>query len=216
MNGMNPDHNTAMSRSPAFAVCVFCSASESIDSRYIELAEEVGARIARRGWALVTGGGSISAMGAVARAVRQGGGHTVGVIPEVLAATEVADQDVAELVVTQGMRERKAEMDRRSDAFLALPGGIGTLEELLEVWVARSLGMHARPVVVLDPWNDFSPLRELVTGLTSNGFVSHAASRDVQWTDQVDTAMDALQREPELPGNFAISSPAELLEADVT
>lgn len=212
---MNSGQHVAVPGSPTFTVCVFCSASESIDTRYIDLAEEVGTHIARRGWALVTGGGSISAMGAIARAVRRAGGHTVGVIPEVLAATEVADRDVAELVVTRGMRERKAEMDRRSDAFLALPGGIGTLEELLEVWVARSLGMHARPVVVLDPWGDFSPLRELVTGLTSSGFVSNSASRDVQWTEQVDMALDALQREPELPVDFEISGPAEMLEADV-
>jgi len=196
-------------------VCVFCSASEDIADRYLSLADEVGTRIARRGWSLVTGGGSISAMGAVARAVRREGGRTVGVIPAELADSEVADRDADELVVTDGMRARKAEMDGRSDSFLALPGGIGTLEELLEVWVARSLVMHAKPIVVLDPWGDLHPLRELVEGLVTSGFVSPAAAAEVQWTDRVDAAMDALAIEPPLPVGFEVASPRDVLEADI-
>ena len=97
--------------------------------------------------------------GAVAAGGPAAGGHTIGVIPRALVAMEVADHDADELVVTDDMRERKGIMDARSDAFLGLPGGLGTLEELLEVWVARSLGMHAKPIVVLDPDGTYAGLR---------------------------------------------------------
>src|SRR3954453_20049991 len=103
------------------AVCVFCASSERIPQRYVDLAADVGAELARRGHALVTGGGSVSCMGAVARAARDGGAHTIGVIPEGLLAWVVADEDADELVVTPDMRTRKGEMDLRADAFLTLP-----------------------------------------------------------------------------------------------
>ena len=99
-------------------VCVFCASSSTIDDRYLRLATELGSALAQRDLALVSGGGSVSMMGAVARAVRASGGHTVGVIPQALVAMEVADHDADELVVTPDMRTRKAEMDRRADAFV--------------------------------------------------------------------------------------------------
>src|SRR3954469_18052605 len=100
-------------------VCVFCASSDSIPSRYIDLASDVGTELARRGHTLVTGGGSVSCMGAVARAARVGGARTIGVIPRALLASEVADDDADELLVTDDMRTRKAAMDERADAFLA-------------------------------------------------------------------------------------------------
>ena len=118
-------------------VCVYCASAEPIDEVYLELASDVGKRLAADGHGLVSGGGRVSMMGAVARAARAGGAHTVGVIPAHLIPYEVADTDADELIVVDTMRERKRIMDERSDAFLALPGGLGTLEELLEVWVAR-------------------------------------------------------------------------------
>ena len=175
------------------ALCVFCSSSEGIDPSYVELAATVGGALAARGWGLVSGGGSVSMMGAVARAARAGGARTVGVIPRRLVDAEVADHDADELVVTDGMRERKGVMDARADAFLALPGGIGTLEELLEVWVARSLGMHGKPVVVLDPDGLYDPLRRLVGSLVDAGFVREsAATLDIVWATGVDDALDAV------------------------
>jgi len=176
----------------AVTVCVYCSSSERIDQRFVELAAAVGAGIGRRGWALVTGGGSVSMMGAVARAARAGGARTTGVIPRALVEMEVADHDADELVVTDDMRTRKAIMDGRADAFLTLPGGIGTLEELLEIWVAHTLGMHAKPVVVLDPWAVFEPLRAQVDALVEAGFVRPAAAGQVTWTTTVDEALDAI------------------------
>src|SRR5690242_7225785 len=121
-------------------ICVFCSSSDRIAPEYIALATEVGAAVAARGHDLVSGGGRVSMMGAVAAAVRAGGGHTLGVIPQALVSMEVADTDADELVVTADMRERKGRMDAAADAFLTLPGGLGTLEELSEVWVAATLG----------------------------------------------------------------------------
>src|SRR3954465_54459 len=146
-------------------VCVFCASSERIPQHYVDLAAEVGAEIARRGHTLVSGGGSVSSMGAVARAARAGGARTIGVIPEALLAWEVADEQADELVVTPDMRVRKGEMDRRADAFLTLAGGIGTLEELLEIWVGRVLRMHDKPVVVLDPDGVFTHLRAQIDQL---------------------------------------------------
>src|SRR5437868_8087839 len=104
-------------------VCVYCSSSERIDAGHIELARAVGTRLAADGHTLVSGGGRVSMMGAVARAARAGGARTTGVIPAHLVLFEVADTDADELVTVETMRERKREMDERSDAFLALPGG---------------------------------------------------------------------------------------------
>src|SRR4028118_234569 len=116
------------------AICVYCASSDGIDGRYLELATELGGALAERGHSLVSGGGRVSMMGAVARAARGGGAHTVGVIPAALVELEVADDDADELLVVPDMRARKGLMDARAGAFVTLPGGIGTLEELMEVW----------------------------------------------------------------------------------
>ncbi|MBX6371361.1 MAG: TIGR00730 family Rossman fold protein [Acidothermus sp.] len=173
-------------------ICVFCASSEAIDIRYLELAAAVGTELARRGHRLVSGGGSVSCMGAVARSARAGGAHTIGVIPRALLAMEVADHDADELVVTEDMRSRKAEMERRADGFLVLPGGLGTLEEMLEIWVARSLGLLAKPLVVCDPFGHFAPLRTQVDFLVDAGFVRREVADAVRWTSEVPEAFDVL------------------------
>ena len=173
-------------------ICVFCSSSEHIPGRYVELAHAVGTEIAARGHSLVSGGGSVSCMGAVAVAARAGGAHTVGVIPDALKAREVADVEADELVVTADMRSRKAEMDRRADGFLVLPGGLGTLEELLEIWTARVLGMHDKPVVVLDPDGVFDPLRSQLDHFLAAGFAGRTAAEAIAWATAIPEAFDAL------------------------
>ncbi len=197
-------------------ICVFCSSSERIHPAHVELAAEVGAEIARRGHDLASGGGRVSMMGAVARGVRAGGRHTLGVLPQALVGLEVADEDADELVVTSDMRERKGRMDAAADAFLALPGGLGTLEELLEVWVAGTLGMHAKPVVVLDPTGVYAALRDLVDKLLVQGFVRPGAEAYAVWTSTVTEALDAvengLRRLPSVPDPAEVSE--ELLEAE--
>ncbi|HZB50883.1 MAG TPA: TIGR00730 family Rossman fold protein [Mycobacteriales bacterium] len=171
------------------AIAVYCASSDRIDPGYLEVATELGTELGRRGHVLVTGGGSVSMMGAVGRAARAAGGHTVGVIPRQLVAMEVADHDSDELVLVETMRERKAEMDRRADAFVALAGGIGTFEELFEVWTAGSLGMHAKPVVVLDPDGFYRPLWDWLDQLADRGFVRRSALESLL---RVGTVHDAL------------------------
>ncbi|HEY8301528.1 MAG TPA: TIGR00730 family Rossman fold protein [Jatrophihabitans sp.] len=156
-------------------LCVYCSSADSIDPSYLALAEQVGTRLAQAGFDLVSGGGRVSMMGAVARAARAGGAHSIGVIPEHLMAREVADVEADELIVVATMRERKRIMDDRCDAVLALPGGIGTLEELFEMWTSRVLEMHDKPVVVLDPDGLFGPLWDWLEDLVKRGFVRQDA-----------------------------------------
>ena len=198
------------------AVCVFCSSSGRIEPSYVELAAAVGTELARRGHSLVSGGGSVSCMGAVARAARAGGAHTVGVIPRVLLDLEVADDDADELLVTDDMRARKGLMDARADAFLTLPGGLGTLEELLEIWVSRTLAMHAKPVVVLDPDGIFEPLRAQVDLLVEGGFVRAGAQAAVTWVRDPSEAFDAIDAALAAPAEpMLTAAPDEVLEAEL-
>jgi len=198
------------------AVCVFCSSSGRIDPSYVELAAAVGTELARRGHSLVSGGGSLSCMGAVARAARAGGAHTVGVIPRVLLDLEVADDDADELLVTDDMRARKGLMDSRADAFLTLPGGLGTLEELLEIWVSRTLAMHAKPVVVLDPDGVFEPLQAQVDLLVEGGFVREGAQAAVTWVRDPGEAFDAIDAALAAPAEPVLTAaPDEVLEAEL-
>ena len=171
-------------------IAVFCSSSPTIDAKYVELASQLGEEIARRKWELVSGGGHISMMGAVARGVRSGGGQTIGVIPQALVDIEFADHDSDELHVVNSMRERKAMIEELSDAFIALPGGLGTLEELFEIWVGRFLKFHDKPVIVLDTYGLYSPLREMIDHLESEGFVKPGQRELLHWTTTVGEALD--------------------------
>jgi uncharacterized protein (TIGR00730 family) len=172
------------------AVCVYC-ASGPTDPELLALAADLGEAIAERGWTLVWGGGNVSAMGAIATAARARGGWTVGVIPTMLVRQEAADHDADELIVTDTMRERKQIMEERADAFITLPGGIGTLEEMFEVWSAGYLGTHDKPVVMLDPDGHFDGLREWLTGLVKTGYVSDTAMDRLVVVDEVAAAIEA-------------------------
>ena len=139
-------------------VCVYCSSSAAVADAYVTAARELGTSLAERGDVLVWGGATVGLMGEVARAVRLGGGRTVGVIPESLRAVEVADQAADELIVTPDMLTRKHQMATRADAFIALPGGFGTLEEVFEQLTARLLGLHEKPIVLVDVDGFWQPL----------------------------------------------------------
>lgn len=178
------------------AVCVFCASSSRIEQRHVDLAAEVGTELARRGHSLVSGGATVSSMGAVARAARDGGAHTVGVIPRALVEVEISDDESGELIVTDDMRSRKGEMDRRSDAFLVLPGGLGTLEELFEIWSSRVLGMHTKPIAILDPFGLYDPLKDLMDHLLEQGFARPKLYDAIGWTTSVTEALDHLERSP--------------------
>ncbi len=147
------------------SVCVFCASSESVSADERAVAAELGRGIAERGWRLVYGGGGIGLMGEVARAVMAGGGEVFGVIPRRLVEREVALPEITELVQTETMRERKHLMDSEADAFIVLPGGIGTLEELVEVLTLKLLGYHSRPIVLLDARDYWKPLLDQIDAM---------------------------------------------------
>ena len=152
-------------------------------------------------------------MGAVARAARAGGAHTVGVIPAALLDLEVGDRDADELLVVDDMRVRKALMDDRSDAFLALAGGLGTLEELTEVWTSRFLGMHDKPVVVLDADGLYAPLKQQVELMVERGFVRREAADALQWATTVAEALDLVEAGIARPVRI-VPTPDEALEGE--
>ncbi|MEM7542360.1 MAG: TIGR00730 family Rossman fold protein [Pseudomonadota bacterium] len=153
------------------AVCVFCGSRLGNDPRYREIAAEVGEAIAARGWSLVYGGGDVGLMGAVADAVLAGAGEVIGVIPEYLVAREVAHAGITETVVVDDLLERKRIMMARADAFLSLPGGVGTLDETLEVITCRQLRQHQKPIALLDFESHFRPFLQLLESIVADGFL---------------------------------------------
>ncbi|MBD0859735.1 TIGR00730 family Rossman fold protein [Gordonia sp. zg691] len=171
------------------AVCVYCS-SGPVDQLYLDLAAEVGTALAEAGHSVVSGGGNVSMMGALVNAARAAGGHTIGIIPRALMEREVADLGSDELVVTETMRERKRLMDERADAFITLPGGIGTLEELFETWTGGYLGMHDKPVILLDPFDFYAPLLRWLRELSTTGFVSQRSLDRLLVTASVAEALE--------------------------
>ena len=171
-------------------IAVYCSSSQTIDPKYIELARDLGSGIAMRSWELVSGGGHISAMGAVSRGARESGGRTIGVIPQRLVDIEFADKECDELHIVDSMRNRKAMIEDLSDAFIALPGGIGTLEELFEIWVGRFLKFHTKPVIVLDPFDLYAPLATLIDHLEDHGFVKPGQRELLHWASSIDEALN--------------------------
>jgi uncharacterized protein (TIGR00730 family) len=175
------------------AIGVFCASSTLIDQRWLDLAYEVGAEIGRRGHALVSGGGRVGMMGAVAAGARSTGAHTLGIIPQLLVDWEVADTDSDELVVTDGMAGRKTLMIDKSDAFLILPGGLGTLDELFEVWTTATLALHTKPIVVLDRDGFFRGLLDWLHPLVPAGFVRPEAIEMLLVAGSVPAAFDAVE-----------------------
>ena len=175
-------------------IAVFCSSSPTIDSKFIDLAFELGAGIARSGAELVSGGGHISAMGAISQGARSIGGRTIGIIPQKLVDIEFADHDSDELVVVDSMRTRKGKIEELADAFIALPGGLGTLEELIEIWVGRYLGFHNKPIVILDPYGVYQKLHELVIDLEDQNFVKPGMRELVLWATTVEETMTFIKK----------------------
>jgi len=131
-------------------ICVYCSSSRDLDPKYYEVGAAIGRGLAERGWGLIYGGGNSGTMGAVARATKSAGGRVVGVIPEFMKERELTFCEADELVTVNSMRERKRIMAERADAFITLPGGIGTLEEVSEIMVERGLAMHDKPLVLVN------------------------------------------------------------------
>ncbi len=151
-------------------ICVYCSSSSNVDPVYFEAATALGAEIARQGYGLIYGGTNVGLMGAVAEAVKAHGGMTVGVIPEALHARGIGHTSLDELIITKDMRERKATMEARAEAFVALPGGFGTLEELFEILTLKQLEYHNKPVAVLNVNGFYDPLTQLIEHIYTERF----------------------------------------------
>ena len=153
-------------------VCVFCGSRAGRRAAYAAAAAALGAAIARRGLGLVYGGASVGLMGTVADAALAAGGEVIGVLPEGLARREIAHAGLAELHIVDSMHARKTMMADAADAFVALPGGLGTLEEVFEVWTWSQLGIHAKPVGFLDVEGYFAGLFDFLDRSVAEGFVS--------------------------------------------
>jgi uncharacterized protein (TIGR00730 family) len=175
-------------------VCVFCASSTRIEPKWLELGRDVGLALAEAGHELVSGGGRVGMMGTVAEGARSGGAHTVGVIPQSLVDLEVADSGADELVVTDGMAARKIVMIERSDVFVVLPGGLGTLDELFEVWTTATLDLHDKPVILLDAEGFYAGLLAWLGGLEAAGFVTTKGMAKVHVATTVDEVLDVVRR----------------------
>jgi cytokinin riboside 5'-monophosphate phosphoribohydrolase len=153
-------------------LCVYCGASRHLDPKYYSASEEIGRAMVANGWGLVYGGGNIGMMGSLAAAVKAAGGHVVGVIPDFMKERELAYHGADELVTVETMRERKRIMEERATAFLALPGGIGTLEELAEIMTLRYIRRIDKPVVVFNQDGYYDDLLRFFERMTRERFKS--------------------------------------------
>jgi uncharacterized protein (TIGR00730 family) len=173
------------------SICVFCGARNGADPRFVTLARRTGALIAASGATLVYGGGSIGLMGQLADGALEAGGEVVGVIPRSLLEREVGHAGLTRMDVVEDMQLRKQRMIAISDAFLTLPGGFGTLDELFEVLTLRQLGEHALPILLVDDQGYFSPLMQALRAIVANGL---AADRDLATLESFPTPEAALAR----------------------
>ncbi len=175
------------------SVCVFCGSSLGSRPEYGEAARACGREIARRGLRLVYGGGNIGTMGELSRAALSAGGEVVGVIPRRLY--ELVDHvELTDLVIAEDMHERKARMALEADAFIALPGGIGTFEELFEAWTWRQIGFHAKPVGLLEVAGFYAPLLEFLGRVSAEGFLKRASLEELLVDEDPGRLIDRLDR----------------------
>lgn len=160
------------------SLCVFCGSRNGNDPAYVEEAKKLARMMAQNGIELVYGGGSIGIMGIVAQEVMDNGGRVTGIIPQFLQKHEVGHNGLSELIVTDSMHERKRTMFERSDGFIVLPGGLGTLDETFEIMTWKQLRLHDKPIIVLDTNNYWQPFQNLVDATINNGF-AHDSARDL-------------------------------------
>ena len=174
-------------------ICVFCGSNAGTRPEYADSARALGTLIAKSGMGLVYGGGTVGLMGVVADAALAAGGEVIGVIPKALLDLEVGHLDVTELRVVANMHERKATMAELADGFIALAGGIGTMEELFEIWTWGALGLHAKPLGFLDVAGYYQHLHAFLNHMAAEGFVK-ARHRDMVMVDSIpETLLDRMK-----------------------
>lgn len=176
------------------SVCVYCGARPGVNPAYLAAAETFGGVLAAEGWRLVYGAGDVGLMGAVARAAQKAGGETFGVIPQHLVAWEVGKTDLTSYVITETMHERKKVMFMNCDAVVVLPGGAGSLDELFEVLTWRQLGLHEKPVFLVNTNGYWDPLMALMQHVTDQGFADASLHSYYTVVPDPDTARAALRR----------------------
>jgi uncharacterized protein (TIGR00730 family) len=212
MNGASPAANGHPSRlastPPARHVCVYCGSGKGLNPKYAEAAWTLGRGLADANIGLVYGGGGLGLMGEVARATIAHGGYVTGIIPEFLMAKEHALDDVNDLIVTADMHERKRLMFEKSDAFVALPGGIGTLEELVEQLTWAQLGRHKKPIIVANIDGFWTPFLDLLHHMKADTFIR--AGLDVSFTvvndaSQIIAAIEANPQLGDVPAGASIA-----------
>ena len=174
-------------------LCVYCGSGVGLDRRYQAAARELGQSLAQAGIELVFGGGRVGLMGVLADAALEAGGRVVGIIPDRLRAAELAHRGASELVITGSMHDRKRLMAERADAFAVLPGGIGTLDETFETLTWRHLGLHDKPVYLVDVAGYWQPLRDLLDHLAAQGFAARLVPRLLEIVPSVAELMSMLR-----------------------
>ena len=182
----------APSGGPKHAVCVFCGARKGNDPGFVQLANQVGTAIARRGWMLVYGGSSVGLMGELANAALAVGGEVLGIIPQQLVRKEVGHSGLTRLEIVEDMAARKTRMIAVADGFLALPGGFGTLDELFEVVTLRQIGVHEKPIALCDPTGYWLPLLTACRAMVDSGLVNLQDYESMAHCRSVASALDAL------------------------
>ncbi|MEQ9519670.1 MAG: TIGR00730 family Rossman fold protein [Parvibaculum sp.] len=195
---MSADHSAPSKPSTApdmtrLNVCVYCGSSTGDDPKFSAAAEALGARLAAENVGLVYGGGKIGLMGVCARRVMADGGRVTGVIPDFLQTIEIAFDGITELHVTRSMHERKQLMFEKSDAFVALPGGIGTLEEVIEMLTWAQLGRHNYPIIFLNIEGFWDPLTSLFDHMISNGFMKSNIRGHYAVVDRVEDVLPRIE-----------------------
>ncbi len=175
------------------SVCVFCGARSGNDPTYVDAAQAVGAMIAHQDWRLVYGAGDVGLMGEVARAAQVAGGQTLGVIPQHLMSREIGKRDLTSLIVTQDMHTRKHVMFTNSDAVVVLPGGAGSLDEFFEVLTWAQIGLHQKPIYLLNVAGYWDPLIFLIRHIVATGFADPTIQSLFQVVPDVDALKHALR-----------------------
>lgn len=182
------------------SLCVFCGARFGVDPVTRDTAARLGTLLAREGITLVYGGGGVGLMGVVANAALDAGATVVGVIPRFLLQREAGHPDLTETIVVDTMHERKLQMFERSEAFVVLPGGLGTLEEFFEVLSWRTLGLHSKPIVIIDQGGYWQPLAALLRGVVEGGFADRTHLDHVAFVSDLDELLPAIAAMPRTPG----------------
>ncbi len=183
-------------------ICVYCGSGPGIDSAFVESARAFGTLLAKNGIGLVFGGGSVGMMGSIAKSVREHGGEVTGIIPEFLVAREHAMRGADNLIVTRDMHERKRKMFEMADAFVAMPGGVGTLEEVVEQMTWVQLGRHRKPILLANIKHFWDPLCALIDHMKALEFIRGDLNFDLLVADKVEDILPMLK-------NAAAAVPAE-------